>query len=483
MITGYINGQELRISSPALAADSIKYLEAEFHFAGHDWDGFTKTAYFLNDGKKIALTLADDRITADMGLNLTEGEWAVKLSGVKGDARITTTTQRLYVRGFGSTDGELPDVTATSAEQLQAQIGDLDKLKTKAKSDLVAAINEAAQSGGGVVADSDIFVIPVAADLNEETGEGSTTVSFDEIIEAHNEGKTLLCAAKDSAQGLSAILTEYMVTPTRAAFIALIEGGMITLTVAISKSGTATKAQYAINVGGVALTQGFSYTDKQKAQLRENFDLAAKTDKLANPNALTFTGAVTGTYDGSEALTVNIPADGDEAWEYIGEATCAENATSFLMDKDSEGNAFALKAIAIITYSPAFTGDTVGSGRGLGVYPTTAWGWGQTPMGNAPAAKNNEIARYELHYFRLYGDSMRLIERFASQNVTNARGNLMRQNAAGDAPISFDIENADDPFALRFAQFTGPATCVKIVGYINTAISAGTKVKVWGVRT
>ena len=31
--------------------------------------------------------------------------------------------------------------------------------------------------------------------------------------------------------------------------------------------------------------------------------------KLPNPNALTFTGAVTGSYDGSKALTVNIPSD------------------------------------------------------------------------------------------------------------------------------------------------------------------------------
>ena len=39
--------------------------------------------------------------------------------------------------------------------------------------------------------------------------------------------------------------------------------------------------------------------------------LAEKKDiplDLPNPNALTFTGAVTGSYDGSEALTVNIPS-------------------------------------------------------------------------------------------------------------------------------------------------------------------------------
>lgn len=193
-------------------------------------------------------------------------------------------------------------------EHLQAQIGDLDKLKTKAKSDLVAAINEAAQSGGGGVADSDIFVIPVTIDLNEETGAGTTTVTFDEIKEAHNDGKTLLCVANDTAQGLSAILTEYSVTATRAAFMALTEGGAITLMAAISKDGT---VQYAMSAGSVAMTRQWSYTDEQKEQLRENFDLVAKTDKLANPYALTFGGAVSGTYDGSEAKSITIPDASD----------------------------------------------------------------------------------------------------------------------------------------------------------------------------
>lgn len=149
MLTGYIRGQELRISTPEIAADSIKYLEAEFHFAGRDWDGYVKTAYFINGTSKFALVLADDRITADMGLNLTAGEWEVKLSGVKGGSRITTTTEHIYVREFGSTDGTLPDVTATQAEQILAKIGDLANLTTEDKTNLVAAINEAAKSGGG----------------------------------------------------------------------------------------------------------------------------------------------------------------------------------------------------------------------------------------------------------------------------------------------------------------------------------------------
>ena len=149
MIIGHVRGQELKLDRTTIAADSIKYLEAEFHFAGRDWDGYVKTAYFINGASKFTLVLADDRITADMGLNLTAGEWEVKLSGVKGGSRITTTTEHIFVREFGSTDGTLPDVTATQAEQILAKIGDLANLTTEDKTNLVAAINEAAKSGGG----------------------------------------------------------------------------------------------------------------------------------------------------------------------------------------------------------------------------------------------------------------------------------------------------------------------------------------------
>lgn len=158
MIIGHVRGQELKLDRTTIAADSIKYLEAEFHFAGRDWDGYVKTAYFINGASKFALVLADDRITADMGLNLTAGEWEVKLSGVKDSSRITTTTEHIYVREFGGTEGALPDVTPTQAEQLQAQIGDMSALETAAKDNLVAAINEAAKSGGGGQTETEVQV-------------------------------------------------------------------------------------------------------------------------------------------------------------------------------------------------------------------------------------------------------------------------------------------------------------------------------------
>lgn len=48
----------------------------------------------------------------------------------------------------------------------------------------------------------------------------------------------------------------------------------------------------------------------QGKALKALIDAITIPDKLPNPNALTFTGAVTGRYDGSSAVTVNVPSGG-----------------------------------------------------------------------------------------------------------------------------------------------------------------------------
>ena len=61
-------------------------------------------------------------------------------------------------------------------------------------------------------------------------------------------------------------------------------------------------------------------------------EFAAKLaqEKFASPNALTFTGAVTGSYDGSAALSVKIPEGGSgEAWELLYETTLTEDTATF----------------------------------------------------------------------------------------------------------------------------------------------------------
>ena len=62
--------------------------------------------------------------------------------------------------------------------------------------------------------------------------------------------------------------------------------------------------------------------------------------KLPNPNPLTFTGAVTGNYDGSEALTVEIPET------FILHSSTAGSTKKFKITVDDTGTLSATEVTA-----------------------------------------------------------------------------------------------------------------------------------------
>lgn len=78
---------------------------------------------------------------------------------------------------------------------------------------------------------------------------------------------------------------------------------------------------------------------------------------LPNPNKLTFTGAVNAEYDGSSAVSVNIPK-GEGEWELINNVTLAEDTSSYTFTTDSNGNSFSLKNAVIFM---RIRGNTSGS--------------------------------------------------------------------------------------------------------------------------
>ena len=148
MLTATVRGQQLQLRTPLIVADSINYITARFAF-DKDWDGRSITAFFVQKNTVITALVQNNEITAAQGINLTAGTWEVKLTGVKGDSRITAGPVKITVLPFGSTEGELPDISPTQYEALLGMIGDLSDLTTVAKETLVAAINEAATTGSG----------------------------------------------------------------------------------------------------------------------------------------------------------------------------------------------------------------------------------------------------------------------------------------------------------------------------------------------
>ena len=153
-ITLTANHQSLTVEYIPLAAESVQYLTAKVVCETEDWTGREIKAMFGQGCTVHEVTVTGGEITAKQQLNLTAGDWCVWLVGNSardGEVipRITTNIAHISVAPTGGTEGNpFPTIPPTVEEQLRADMGNLDDLTTKDKSSLVAAINEAAESGG-----------------------------------------------------------------------------------------------------------------------------------------------------------------------------------------------------------------------------------------------------------------------------------------------------------------------------------------------
>ena len=153
-ITLTANHQSLTAEYLPLAAESVQYLTAKVVCETEDWTGREIKAMFGQGCTVHEITVTDGEITAKQQLNLTAGDWCVWLVGNSardGEVipRITTNIAHISVAPTGGTEGNpFPTIPPTAEEQLRADMGNLADLTTEDKSSLVAAINEAAASGG-----------------------------------------------------------------------------------------------------------------------------------------------------------------------------------------------------------------------------------------------------------------------------------------------------------------------------------------------
>lgn len=122
MMEFYVSGQSLKMFTPVTAADSLRYLTAQFHFTGDEWDGYTRWAHFRKGETVYDIALdGDDRITEEDALNLTAGEWEIYLTGTKDTARLTTVVVILTVKESGLIDAPLHVLPQSVAEQIDAK--------------------------------------------------------------------------------------------------------------------------------------------------------------------------------------------------------------------------------------------------------------------------------------------------------------------------------------------------------------------------
>lgn len=188
--------------------------------------------------------------------------------------------------------------------------------------------------------------------------------------------------------------------------------------------------QYAVD-GGYTGTE-----DEFKAKLAEEMP-----DTLPNPNALTFTGAATGSYDGSEPLTVNIPSSeggsgGIGGLSQLATVTLTEPAASIVLN---------FTEVDDIIISAQFTGGLDESTNTTIKLIENYKGSGAGFTHNATVKLSSSAVGYYMGY--LYGRSLKIRGVLYAQTNIKIVGNT----------TALRYENAEDNvFSIRV--FTDSAT-------------------------
>ena len=207
----------------------------------------------------------------------------------------------------------------------------------------------------------------------------------------------------------------------------------------------------------------------------------AVTAKLANPNALTFTGAVTGSYDGSAPVTVEIPAGGggSDTWETIIDFELTEDVASVTFTTDISGNPFSLKEFTIFVVQTPIVGQTTNNRI---QFAPNKNGWGNA--GNVElkkSPKETDETVYSFIHANTVDGRLNLLTSVVSSNYTSIRSNLVesleRTNYSGNFAIRVNTTTNE----LNYCEM--PLKKINFIGITPFILGAGSKIVVRGIRT
>jgi len=347
---------------------------------------------------------------------------------------------------------------------IQRQMGDLADLTTEAKDTLVAAINEAARTGGG------------GGSMDLRVADGYVQYSTD----GGSTWKNLIAVADlkgaDGAQGDPGPQGPKGEPGAKGDPGEKGDPGATGPTGPQGPAGVPGKdgAKGDPGPAGPAGPAGPQGPAGAPGKDGAGMDITgAKIGQIAKITAVDASGVPTAW------APVDMPGGGDENFALIMDDTVPANATGYASDKDVNGDSFALREWVLILWTPAHTDDDHGNfGRAVGFIPGAAWGKNVFKVSDT-IKKSDGTGRYDMLHIKVVdGYQMQLLHT-RSQNASNAFGVMQQDVGAGIAPINFKV---DATALFEPTNATGYATCVKIAGYTNECVPAGTHIKLYGKR-
>lgn len=205
----------------------------------------------------------------------------------------------------------------------------------------------------------------------------------------------------------------------------------------------------------------------QGVVLKTLIDAITVPDKLPNPNALTFTGAVTGSYDGSEPLTVEIPSGGGgsgENWRLVNTVTTTEDVSNITITQDSDGNPLSLKKVKVFA---KVRGNSAGLSGWCRITVNGLMNYQYSSLPNTFAAtEGQDYYMWSRVDFAIYAGRLMIDLRLASLNNAASRNTLYYMQNQG--------------WLGNYEDAVDSITSI-IIWSVSAGIGAGTEIQIYGV--
>ena len=440
MIKVYISGNRADVIEREPLTSGTVGKAINFAFT-EDWRLLIKYAVFEGGGRRIALTnIGDSCIIPHEVLAKHGGALRVGVYGRTADGSAATPTvyAQLGISQRGADPNADPSTKPTLPvwAQIQAQIGDMSALETKAKDSLVAAINEAAKSGGGSGGKDGTGIESITYKGEDESGGNMYTVLL-------TDGTSYDITAPKGAAGADGI------TPH------IGDNGNWYL-------GTTDTGKPSRGETGLQGPAG---------------PVGEKGEDAAADRSLGLTGATVGqiakitAVDASGAPTAWEPVDmaqgGGETWELINEVTLSEDAVSVAFDKDKNGAPFALRKFAIVGKTKGSdTSNTHGGTVCINVANTADDGYSIIP----PNTTHGALKGDQFRYWNAVAES--IATKSWRWYLTGADNTRVTKEVRTSAKFSEVTDNVP-ALATYLAVFSRTA---------GNAFAAGSKIELYGVR-
>ena len=364
--------------------------------------------------------------------------------------------------------GDAPPDAPSKAwfEAIQGQIGDLSELTTKAKENLVAAINEAARTGGG--SGGGTVEMRVSGGYIQYSNDGVTWENLIAVSELKGEAGPQGIPGADGVQGPKGDPGPQGIPGEKGADGAAGKDGSD----GYSPEATVTP----INGGAKIIIKDKTGTTSANVMNGAQGPKGDKGDPGATDLSLGITGATPGQIAKITAVDaqgkptawepVDMASGGEREWVEIGEVTTTEDTTEKMTMKftqDVHGNPLALKGVLIIG-KPIFS-DT-NKHQCLLVCNDSKYGGNANYLLYEQILRNNQTFTVYSEFLRADGINSVAVTAFNSGNV--------KQN--GGCGTSVNTWSPGNDISLQF-----PMRGVTFTIF-DTGLLAGSNFKFWGVH-